>query len=280
VSLRDPGGVEIRVHPTPAGRIGVVVARERADFELLMQALTRRNEPEPIPESMGACIVGGYNNWDRVARLRERWEADPARDRAGGWPAEMARIVPRKELYQDRFVVLSSGPYSGTAPAGVDPADPAWLRLSLAIRLEHECAHYVTRRLLGSMRNTLHDEIIADFWAISSATGEFRAGWLLRFLGLEEHPRVRPGGRVANYRGTPPLSDGAFAVLCAMVVAAAERLEEAERARPAPRDPAEDRLATLVALAGMSIEEMASDACAARLATGRRRLFAARAGAA
>jgi len=85
----------------------------------------------------------------------------------------------RKELYQDRFIILSSGPYSGVAAAEMGVPEDEWRRISLTIRLEHECAHYLTRQILGSMRNSLLDELIADFAGIVAATDRYRADWFL-----------------------------------------------------------------------------------------------------
>ena len=81
-------------------------------------------------------------------------------------------------------------------------AEAEWREMSLVIRREHECAHYFTRRLFGSMRNNLLDELIADYAGLVAATGRFRADWFLRFIGLEEFPRYRPGGRLDLYRGS------------------------------------------------------------------------------
>ncbi|HEU4454374.1 MAG TPA: hypothetical protein VFR81_15000 [Longimicrobium sp.] len=260
VEMADPDGLSLFLHPTPAGRVPVVVARAREDFVSLVRAITRRNEPEAIPDSMGACIVGGYNNWDRVARLRREWEAEnPAKAAVGGWgPHFRAEVVPRKELYQDRFILLSRGPYSAVPAAEVGMDDEAWLAKSLAIRLEHECAHYFTRRVYGSMRNSLHDELIADYGGIRAAEGRYRADWFLRFMGLEAFPAYRPGGRLQNYRGAPPLSDGAFRVLQALLVSAAETLEAVDALRPAgPAEPNEAGRA-LRALTALALEELAS----------------------
>jgi hypothetical protein len=258
-----PERVRVFVHETPAGRLPVVAAGAREDFEALVRALTRRNEPDPVPASMGACIVGGYNNWDRVARLRRAWEEETGG--GGDWGAAFASVMPRKELYQDRFVLLSSGPYSGTPAAEVGRTEEEWARDSFAIRLEHECAHYFTRRVFGSMTNTLRDELIADFMGISAAAGRFRADWLLRFMGLERFPEYREGGRLQNYRGTPPLSDGAFAVLQRLVHAAAHRLEETAAGLPPLNTPAR-RAAVLVALCGHDLEEMAAGELEVKLA--------------
>ncbi|MEH2229412.1 MAG: hypothetical protein V7K71_07160 [Nostoc sp.] len=101
-----------------------------------------------------------------------------------------------------------------------------WLRLSLIIRLEHECCHYFTRRVFGSMRNNVLDELIADYQGIVAANnGRYRADWFLRFVGLEKFPNYQEGGRLENYRGNPALSDGAFRILQVFVKQAAENLE-------------------------------------------------------
>jgi AraC-like DNA-binding protein len=87
-----------------------------------------------------------------------------------------------------------------------------WLQLSLIIRLEHECIHYLTSRLFNLMRNNLLDELIADYGGIVAACGYYRADWFLRFLGLESFPDYRAGGRLENYHHAITLSDVAKAV--------------------------------------------------------------------
>lgn len=266
VRFADADGVRLFLHPTPAGRIPVIVAGHRDDFVALVRAVTRRNEPEAIPDSMGACIVGGYNNWERVATLRRAWEADhPAAALAGEWAAHFrAEVVPRKERYQDRFILLSTGPYSavGAAALGMDEAE--WRRASLTIRLEHECAHYFTRRACGSMRNSLHDEVIADYQGIRAAAGRFRGDWFLRFMGVEGGG-YRAGGRLQNYRGTPPLSDGAFGVLQALVRGIAANLEALD-ASPRVGDGPGARVRTLRALTRLPLEALAAEDAVERFA--------------
>jgi hypothetical protein len=267
--LRSPDALRVRIHPTAAGRIPVIIAAEREDFVSLVQALTRRNEPDPIPASIGALMVAGYNNWDRIAALRRRWER--RRGRAGStWDAAFRQIIPRRELYQDRFILLSAGPYSGTPAGDVGLSPPDWERLSIVIRLEHECAHYFTRRVFGSMRNALLDELIADYAGIVAAIGRYRADWFLRFVGLEPLSRYREGGRLQNYRGAPPLSDGAFAVLQLLVRGAAQHLEAFDAGRSVVRSPGaraiDDRTLMIAALTRLTLEELASDAATSFLA--------------
>jgi hypothetical protein len=259
VSFERPDELSIFIHPTATGRIPVIFAGSRTDFVSLVRALVHRNEPAHVPSSMGACIVGGYNNWDRIAALRAAWREERGSDAAeSAWGEELRRIAPLTECYQDRFILLSSGPYSAVPATAMGLEMSAWMSSSLTIRLEHECAHYVTRRMLGSMRNSIMDEIIADYVGIVAATGRYRADWFLRFMGLERFPLHRRGGRLGNYRGDPPLSEGAFRVLGSLVVAAAEQLERFDARRPSGGWGSRPVASTIFALAILGLESLAS----------------------
>lgn len=258
--LEEPENLQLWLHQTLAGSIPVLIAGNRPDFVTLVQALTKKNEPQPVPDSMGACIVGGYNNWDRVRQYRQQWAAqNPEHCSDADWSAEFKRLIPRKELYQDRFIILSSSPYSNVTAEKVGLTDTEWGKLSLMIRLEHECTHYLTRRFLGSMRNNLLDELIADYRGIVAAIGHYRADWFLHFVGLESFPVYREGGRLQNYKGDPPLSDGSFRILQRLVKSAAENLERFNnKYSQKPRTPL-DQLSTLLALTTLTLEELASE---------------------
>ncbi|HEX8906570.1 MAG TPA: hypothetical protein VF771_17095, partial [Longimicrobiaceae bacterium] len=265
VEMERPEALRIIVHPTPAGRLPVLAAGCRADFVTLVRALARQGEPAPVPDSMGALMVAGFNNWDRVATLRRAWEAEHGGD---GWRAAWKELIPRRELYQDRFVILSPGPYSGVPAREMGMEEARWNEVSLAIRLEHEAAHYFSRRLFGAMRPHALDEIVADYVGITAAAGRYRPEWALRFLGLEAHPRFRAGGRLANYRGA--LGDGAFAVLCSMAHAAVAALADFDAARR-HRDGAARSGPELAALFALPLEALAAPDAASRLQRSRRR---------
>jgi hypothetical protein len=262
LELAQPQQLQLHLHPTPAGVVPILVAAERRDFVSLVQAFTRRNEPEPLPDSMGACIVSGYNNWSRIAELRRRWEAETATDAGpANWALEFRRaILPFKAFYQDTFILLSAGPYSGVAAPSMGMTDEAWRQHSLTIRREHECAHYLTYRLFGSMRNHLLDELIADYYGIVGAIGHYRADWFLRFMGLEAFPEYRPGGRLENYRGEPPLSDNAFRLLQRLVKDSAENLAHFDQTVTVESGAVEKRAYLVMALASLTLEETASQA--------------------
>lgn len=255
--LRRPDDVRIEIHATPAGRLPVIIAPGRDDFELLMQALAKRNEPAPVPASVGACMVAGYVNVERLRRLKERWRDGQAFPTEAGWRRELRAVASRKALYQDRFVIACATPYSAVPADRLGLAPETWERLSLVIRIGHESMHYFTRRVFGSMRNRLLDELVADYAGIVRATGRFRADWALRFLGLESYPDYRAGGRLEHYRGDPPLSDGAFRVLQRLVKRAAGNLEAWSAIADDATRP-DGYVRTVLVLTRLTVEDLAA----------------------
>lgn len=257
--LNQPSGLELVICPTMAGRIPVLLSPDREDFVALVQAFTDRNEPVPVPASMGACIVKGLNNGDRVAAHRARWERDqPGGVTEAAWNDEFRRLVSQKELYQDRFIILSRGPYSATAASDVGLGEEEWLASSVVIRREHECTHYFTLRLFGVMRNNIFDELIADFVGLARAFGRYRADLALRFLGLEAFPSYRQGGRLESYRGTPPLSDEGLVVLRRLAFLSVQNLEQFSLEHPDLLADLGGLARVIVALTGLTLEGLAS----------------------
>ncbi len=264
ITIEDPDGLELVLHPTPAGRVPVITCRSRADFVELVRACSCRNEPDEVPASMGACIVNGLNNWDRVARLRRRLEAERgAPFDAAGWTDAFRAVIPQKALYQDRLIILSSEPYSAVPASAVGLDAQDWRRHSVAIRREHECTHYFTLVAFGSMRNNLLDEFMADAAGLALAFGRYDAAMALRFLGLESYPVYRAGGRFENYLTTPPMSQDAAVILRGIVVRAAQALEAATAGLSLADAAVRHRL--VVALARRTLVELAGAGGAARL---------------
>lgn len=259
--LKEPEKLRLLVHQSLAGKIPVLMVENREDFVTLIRALVKKNEPAAVPDSMGACMVAGYNNWDRIRQLRKEWEAKSPFNRGEArWQQEFASILSQKELYQDRFIILSDGPYSAVPARELGISESEWRKISLHIRLEHECTHYFTRRVFHSMRNNLYDELLADFMGIISAVGEYRPNWFLRFMGLESYPQYREGGRLQNYRGTPPLSEKSFEILQALVKAATEKLDQFAAKHTRELSTQQGKALALVVLVHMTLEELACTA--------------------
>jgi hypothetical protein len=228
LQLERPAEVRLLIHEHPAGALPVIVVAHRSDFETLVRALAWRGEPRAISPAVNAQIVTGFNNWERLNRHRARWIAsvDPAMAERV-WPAEMARVAASEPwLFRDRFVITCVRPYSGVTAGqlGIEMSEADWLERSTLLRVEHEFTHYATERVFGVMSLNLLDETLADFMGTTYALGTFRAAWYLRFLGLENWPRVREDGRVRTYAES--LSPAAFRLLCTLVVKAAHDLED------------------------------------------------------
>lgn len=256
LDLEAPNLCRVILQPTGAGRIPVIIAGSRSDFVALIRAFTKKGEPEPVPDSMGAVILGGVNNLHRINALRAAHLASGNPEWT--WTEKFQEIKQQKQLYQDRFVILSPGPYSDVPAAALQLDEPLWETISLAIRLEHECTHYFTRRVFGSMRNNLLDELIADYCGLVKATGTYEATWALRFLGIEEEGEYRAGGRLENYQGDPPLSPGAFRVLVRLARGAVANLRRLNTATAAWRCTDAYRVASVLAIANFTLEELAA----------------------
>jgi hypothetical protein len=256
--LRRPEDCSIELHSTPTGRIPVVTIPDRQDFVSITRALTCKNEPIAIPASQGACFVSGYKNWPRFRSL-------VSKNREGRICAEadvLAITRKQKHLYQDKFVLLTSGPYSGVSANELGLEDEEWDLFSWRIRLEHECTHYIIQRLLGVTKGGVLAEIIADYCGITAVRGSFSSEWFLRFMGLECYPEFRDSGRLANYRGTPPVSSESFRVLQTLVVQAARNLQSVDSTYQHAIQTSRAQLAFIAGISALTLEEVASDACA------------------
>ena len=242
--LEAPHQGQVEIYPTPAGNIPIITAGSRDDFVFLVRALSHRNEPHAIPDSMGACMIAGFTNWTRLADLRDS-------------PRHVSPIG--REQFQDRFIVLSDGPYSGVQAADIGFQAEEWARVSLIIRREHECTHYFTRRVFQSMRNNLLDELVADYFGILAAQGAFRSDWATRFFGIHEAPANDTAGRFWNYVASAPLSSRSIEILIHLVKRAACNLEQFDSNRRKKIRSLALKPALLMTLAAYTLEELASE---------------------
>jgi hypothetical protein len=255
--LARPEALRLEIHATIAGHIPILIAGDRRDFVALVQAFTERNEPADVAPAMGACIVNGLNNWERVAAYRAAWERDHPDEAVTGWSEEFRRFAARKELYQDRFIILSRGPYSAIAGVDSGVGDADWLARSLEIRREHECTHYFTYRVFRSMRNNVFDELIADFVGLVRAFDGYRGDLARRFLGLEAFPTIRPGSRLEVYRSG--LTNAALPTIGELAVAASKNLQTLSDGQPAIVRDLVSLARLTYTLSLLTLEELASD---------------------
>jgi hypothetical protein len=150
--------------------------------------------------------------------------------------AECGKAVPNVSAIGGMFfgsknlIVLSDKPYSNVPARDMGLTEAEWKAKSLVLRREHENTHYYTKRFFGSARNNLHDEIIADFFGIYAAFGEYKGEYFLRFI------RNRMGVYAAG------LSPADVAVLEDIAAKAAEFLEAWSRSPAFGSMSKEDRI--------------------------------------
>jgi hypothetical protein len=209
---------------------------------------------------VGACIVKGLNNWSRVAAYRERWTRETGEASDEEWAAEFQRLIPQKDQYQDRLILLSRGPYSAIAAGDIGIDEAEWLDRSLVIRREHEFTHYFTYRVFGVLRSHVFDELIADFAGLLRAFGHYRGDLALRCLGLESFPQYRPGGRLAVYLAQSGLSDEAGSVVRSLAFRSVRNLEALGQAQRTRLQDLAGLGRLTFGLSQLTLEELASDA--------------------
>jgi hypothetical protein len=203
-------------------KVPVIIVPNNNDFNTIISALSNKNEPQELPKSMGALFMNGINNWDRIHRLKRNWlKQNPI----GSWNLHFKeQILPKPHLFKDKLMVLSTKAYSGIKNEDIGVSKSTWKSSSLIIRREHECAHLFTLKQYGCMANNMHDEIIADYAGITKVLGQFNKDWFLHFIGLENYPIYRKGGRLENYQGQKNLSKEAFEALKTLVKSVSETI--------------------------------------------------------
>ena len=256
--LHSPSSLHLEIYQSVAGAIPILMTDNRLDFTYLVQAFAYKNEPIDIPASMGACMIAGFNNWDRIFEYRKKWEGEnPTQRSEFAWQLEFKSILPHKSLYQDRFIILNDGFYSGVAPSDLGFSAEKWRKKSIQIRLEHECAHYLTKRVFGVMHAHLLDELIADYAGIVLAHGHFRADWFFKFMGMEAYPEYREGGRLQNYLGEISRHSDEFKRLQVHLKAAAENVESFDKQLSESDRDMRGRVCALLALCRFSLADLA-----------------------
>lgn len=222
LELNDAAGLKIKIHNTIAGTIPVVSINDNDDFTTIVQSFLHKNNPAPIPQSMGAFLANGINNWARIHNLKEKWTVN---NPLGNWNNEFSEnILPNPETYKDKIIVLSTKPYSNVPADQLGLFQEKWKAYSYTIRLEHECTHLYTLKRYGAASNNLHDELIADYIGICKAFGRYNKEWMLAFMGLEDYPQYRKGARLENYLKNIQIHEGDFQKLTDIIKSAIETI--------------------------------------------------------
>ena len=221
LELSDLKSIKLEINESIGGKIPTLTISNQEDFVKIIQALLHKNNPVEIPSSMGAALINGINNWERLNTIKNNWLAN---NPFGNWNTEFSSIILNKSLYKDKLIVLSTKPYSNVSASQLGLSDDLWISYSISIRKEHEFTHLYTLKRYGLASNNLHDELIADYIGIIKAIGYYDKTWMLNFMGLEEYPQYRRGARLENYVKENRLSAEDFKQLIRIVKNAIETI--------------------------------------------------------
>lgn len=221
LKLNDSKGVKFQINECIAGKIPVITISNQDDFVKIIQSLLHKNNPVEIPVSMGAALINGINNWERINVLKNNWLS---KDPLGNWNQEFSNIIPNKSLYKDKLIILSTKPYSNVSAKQLGLTEDVWISHSISIRKEHEFTHLYTLKRYGLASNNLHDELIADYIGIIKTIRYYDKTWMLNFMGLEEYPKYRRGARLENYVQENRLSQQDFKQLIKIIKNAIETI--------------------------------------------------------
>lgn len=179
---------------TPAGEVEALLLANRDDFVHAYRALAYRCESVDVLSSVGACIVSGLINWEKIRNHRMAWVEAGRAD----WSSEYKRFISDRNNYCDTLILLSSGPYSSVPAEWIGMDEGVWKQRSIQIRLYHELTHFICRKMMLDREDALRDEIYADCIGLIAALGEYNELLAKLFLGIE-NGTYREGGRLAHY---------------------------------------------------------------------------------
>ncbi|MEE1160108.1 MAG: hypothetical protein UHS51_11890 [Atopobiaceae bacterium] len=184
---------ELREVDTPAGPVETLYLKRREDFETFLRIIGHRCAPVHISSTIGAITYKGLADWGKVASARSAYAESGGDD----WGSEFARLARTPGTFRSELIVLSEGPYSAIPAQEAPYGDEEWLRISREIRLHHECAHVVCRRIMPEDILPIWDEITADVVGLLCACEHYDPSLAARFLGVNGSGYY--GGRLIEY---------------------------------------------------------------------------------
>ena len=142
--------ITINFAETLGGKLPVINTSAHKDFLNVEAMLNARNKLAELPPTVNAFTMSAKN----------------------------------EKICGQKIILLNRAPYSNIPTEKLNISEKEWLDKSYTIRLYHECAHYETLRIFGSMRNHALDEILADSMGQIAAFGKFSAEKQKLFFGL------------------------------------------------------------------------------------------------
>ena len=168
----------LRICETPSGEVEALFLANRDDFETFLRCVLYRAQRRTISPTVGAMTIAGLPDWE-VLRAKQH---ELMEEYGENWAEEYRAFIGEPDKYKITMLLLSEGPNSNVPAGEVGLSEDEWLERSREIRLYHELAHVVCRRLLPDDILPVWDEVTADFHGILRAFGAYDATLALRYI--------------------------------------------------------------------------------------------------
>ena len=112
LELHEPNAITLELYESEiTGKMPVITVPDNKDFNTIICALSNKNEPKKLPDSMGALFINGIVNWDRIQNIKTNWlKSNPF----GNWNDTFKTHIQSKPyLFKDKLIILSGKGYSG-----------------------------------------------------------------------------------------------------------------------------------------------------------------------
>lgn len=256
LGLKEPEKLQLAVIQTDAGSIPMLYVPDRSDFEAIIRAMNHSNTEAEIPAELTSTIIHEFRNSDRISGYRERFlKKRSLMNLNTTWRDEYNKILLKKELYLDTFIIIYGGNASAVSAKEIGLPKEEWLAKSIVIGREKEALKYYMKRIFNVEKPHPYIELIAYYSAVKIAWGSFAADILFKLMipGFEAKSPACGFGALSQ-----KLNRETCETIMKLLEKAAQNLEDFEKIYASELE-VNDKNIMLISLTYITIEELASN---------------------
>lgn len=257
LELVAPVNFQMAIVPTDAGSIPLLYIPERKDFIAVYSAVKNSNNPMTVPDKLTSALIRDIRNSERINQYKERFmKKKSLMNLNTTWRDEFSKLLLKKELYLDSFIIISGGNAANVKPEDAGYPKDEWNAVSIVINREKAILQYYMKRIFQVEKLHPYLELIAFYHALKIATKKFSADLLIKLMLPDtDKPTDIPacGIGASEFKLSPNICD----ILRKLIIASAENLEAFEKIYSnelANHDPN----LLLISLTYITLEELSS----------------------
>jgi len=255
LDLIAPENLQLAVVPTDAGNLPIIYIPERKDFETIYRALKKGNTNAPVHEKLTSAIIYDMRNSDRINAHRERFmKKKNLMNLKTSWQDEYSKLLLKKELYLDTFVIICGGFAANIKPEDAGYPEDEWKAVSIVINREKEALKYYMKRIFQVEKTHPYLELIAYYHALKTTLKKFNADMLEKLMLPDDDQNI-PSCGIGAMDCT--LTQNSYDILKQLIIDSAANLEAFEKIY-ANEIEFNDPNLMLISLTYITIEELAS----------------------